>query len=414
MQNKWGKGLEQIMIDERDTVIEYFYGEYKKGILGKIIPMKVFIYKDSVQGEGLICNGGDLPSKSVEYDIKYCYIKNISLNEFSKGKYISIEYQSNTVRADVPNSTIILLGIKQIEKCFEVLNNTYKEFAKAEEQRKVKEALDKRKRDNENLIYEKKASEFYDKCYEFHIQKDTPVYKLLNENNKSVLIYLDENRNLNFLKIDGYGREETNGLILYNDIHYYEKAGNIHYVSNIHSEYSNYVGGITGGTISKLATVGGGALFGLLGMGIGAVLSYKPIQQEPSESHFTIDSDINKIDERSTILNFYSDVKKQYVDITLPQDIFNFFQTYIPEKKKDIVDELEKRTIVNQSSDVIANGDLLKVPANLNGTESKGNVCNNVEDDFIDRVNKLKVMKESGLLTDDEFNELKGKLLDSI
>ena len=34
--------------------------------------------------------------------------------------------------------------------------------------------------------------------------------------------------------------------------------------------------------------------------------------------------DIKKIDDRNVILNFYSEIKKQYIDIELPQDIYNF------------------------------------------------------------------------------------------
>ena len=68
-----------------------------------------------------------------------------------------------------------------------------------------------------------------------------------------------------------------------------------------------------------------------MGMTFGAALTYKPSVQEPVHTSFSIDSDIQKIDDRSVLLNFYSDAKKQYIDIELPQDLYNFFQTYLPE-----------------------------------------------------------------------------------
>ncbi len=168
------------------------------------------------------------------------------------------------------------------------------------------------------------------------------------------------------MKIDGYAHEENNGIITYENIHYYEKAGNVSYVTDIHGNYSSFGGSMTGGKFSKLATVGGGVLFGFMGMALGAALTYKPAEQKAINTSFSIDSDIKKIDDRSVILNFYSEMKKQYIDIELPRDIYNFLQTYLPEKKYGIVDELEKKTIVHQSTDIIGNGRLLKVDIKTN------------------------------------------------
>lgn len=98
-----------------------------------------------------------------------------------------------------------------------------------------------------------------------------------------------------------------------------------------------------------------------MGMAVGTALTYKPAEQKAVNTSFSIDSDIKKIDDRSVILNFYSDIKKQYIDIELPQDIYNFLQTNLPEKKYGIVDELEKKTVVHKLTDVIENGSMLKV-----------------------------------------------------
>lgn len=101
--------------------------------------------------------------------------------------------------------------------------------------------------------------------------------------------------------------------------------------------------GIFGGSFSKLTAVGGGLLFGLMGMALGTALTYKPMEKESVDTSFYLDSDIKKIDDRNIILNFYSEAKKQYIDIELPKDIYNFLQTYFPEKKYSIVNELEKK-----------------------------------------------------------------------
>ena len=141
----------------------------------------------------------------------------------------------------------------------------------------------------------------------------------------------------------GYTQEESNGVISFEDIHYYEKAGEIHYVTDIRGSCSNYGGSITGGNISKLAAAGGGLLFGMLGMAAGALLTYKPAEIKSGGTQFDINSDVKVVVSRCVILKFYSETQIQYLDIELPADIYNFLQTHLPEKKYNIVLELEKR-----------------------------------------------------------------------
>lgn len=173
---------------------------------------------------------------------------------------------------------------------------------------------------------------------------------------------------------------------------------------------------MTGGNFSKLAVAGGGLLFGFMGMALGAALTYKPAEQKAINTSFSIDSDIKKVDDRSVMLNFYSEMKKQYIDIELPQDIYNFLQTYLPEKKYGIVDELEKKTVVHQSTDIIENGKLLKVNirSDVPSIEQKELQETNAMENFKLKVEKLKMMKDAGLLSDEKFAEEQAKLLNMI
>ena len=136
---------------------------------------------------------------------------------------------------------------------------------------------------------------------------------MFSDKNIVALIYIDEDKSLNFLKIDGYAQEENNGVISYENIHYYEKAGNVSYVTDIHGNYTSFGGSMASGNFSKLATVGGGLLFGFMGMALGVALTYKPTEQKAVNTSFSIESDIKKIDDRNVILNFYSEIKKQYL-----------------------------------------------------------------------------------------------------
>ena len=121
-------------------------------------------------------------------------------------------------------------------------------------------------------------------------------------------------------------------------------------------------------------------------------------EQKAINTSFSIDSDIKKIDDRSVILNFYSEMKKQYIDIELPRDIYNFLQTYLPEKKYGIVDELEKKTIVHQSTDIIGNGRLLKV-------DIKSNISSIGQNELNDS-NLMEIKYETGCTNIAEIHQL--------
>ena len=305
--------------------------------------------------------------------------------------------------------------MENAKKWLNIIKETKSAFIEKErEQQQIKTEREEEQR-RKVVEKEQEALRFYQKCYSFHIKETTPIYQLFSEKSKVALIYIDEKKSLNFLKIDGYALEENNAIISYENIHYYEKAGNVSYATDINGNYSSFGGSMTGGNFSKLATVGGGLLFGVMGMALGASLTYKPAEQKAISTSFSIDSDIKKIDDRSVMLNFYSEMKKQYVDIELPQDIYNFLQTYLPEKKYGIVDELEKQTVVRQSADIIEQGRLLKADIQSDQSiEQKKMQNTDAMENFKLKVEKLKVMKEAGLLSDEKFAEEQEKLLNMI
>lgn len=131
-----------------------------------------------------------------------------------------------------------------------------------------------------------------------------------------------------------------------------------------------------------------------MGMAVGAMLSYKPAEYTlPTHipGNLDISSELTKIDERSVILNYYSEQHKQYMDIELPQDIYNFMQTHLPEKKYAIVIEKEKQSAVAGSQPAIT-------------------AANN-EDTSIQRLTKLKQLYEMELITEAEYAERKKEIL---
>lgn len=110
---------------------------------------------------------------------------------------------------------------------------------------------------------------------------------------------------------------------------------------------------------------------------------------------------------------YYSDIKRQYIDIELPSNIFNFLQTHLPEKKYGIVEELERKAVTHQSIEAIQSGAVLN-HGSSRVIEKLSEQSNNTMDNFKMKVEKLKLMKEAGLLSEQEFDIEKKKLLNSI
>lgn len=403
-------------MDEKfEKCIDFYYGEYKNGIFGKKFKIRLGVYSSQIEGDGFSFYDNILSTNPYSFEILYDNIIKVYIGEIGKDSALFIEYDPKSL-VNSKKSILALPGMENAKKWLNIIEETRSVFmGKKQEQQQIKL---EREEEQRRLVVEKEqeALQFYQNCYSFHIKETTPIYQLFSEKGKIALIYIDEKKSLNFLKIDGYAHEENNAIIAYENIHYYEKAGNVSYATDIHGNYSSFGGSMTGGKFSKLATAGGGLLFGVMGMALGAALTYKPAEQKPISTSFSIDSDIKKIDDRSVILNFYSEMKKQYMDIELPQDIYNFLQTYFPEKKYSIVDELEKKTVVHQSTDIIEQGRLLKadIQSDIQSIEQKKLQEMDVMENFKLKVEKLKIMKEAGLLSDEKFAEEQEKLLNMI
>lgn len=350
-----------------EKCIDFYYGEYKSGLLSKKYDIKLGVYPSKLVGMGFEYYNNGLSKEVFSFEIICSEILKIYIDKISKAETLFIEYRGASIVKD-KKSVVALPGMDNVERWLNLVEVTTQKY---KQQQREKQQLElKRQEESHKAIIQidEKAKKFYEKCYMFHVKETTPSYQLFTDKNKIALIYIDQNKALNFLKIDGYSQEENNAVISHENIHYYEKAGSISYSTDIHGNYSSFGGSITGGNFSKLASVGGGLLFGTIGMAMGAALTYKPIKQTPMTTTF----------------------KRQYVDIELPQDIYNFLQTYLPEKRYGLVDELEKKSIINQSG---------------------GNVeCS----DFKQKIEKLKMMKEAGLFSDEKFREEQEKLLQMI
>jgi len=396
---------------------EHFIGDFrKKGLISKKYEVTLDVYPRFIKGFGFgwSWDNNTINDEQIEFNIRIFDIRTTSIIYIDGIKAIKVEYKKVD---DVlgSNHVLVLPNLPDCDKAITVIKQA-KDVAE-------QDIISERKLLEENFIKQqeeqKARQDFFDKCYEFHIgNKQRPTFELNRSNLQVAVIYIDEDKNFNFLRIDGVNKEESNGIIAFSKLHYYEKAGNIHYTTNISGKYSNFGGSFTGNTFSKKATFWGGLLFGTMGLAAGALFTQKPAEFNMPDTNFSIDSEVQKIDDRNVIINYYSDAHKQFIDIELPAEIYNFLQTYLPEKKYGIVMELEKETAIKQSKAQIENGSYLKIP-NSNIEKKIGDRNQQIEpatsmSDFKQKMEKLKTMYECGILNDEEFMEEKKKILSSL
>lgn len=387
-------------MDKTEKCQQMFSSEYKISFF-KTVKMHVYIYASYIQCEGI----KNFDGTTYTYDIDFEDLRSVDISTANGQKCLTIEFKSPSLFDSDNKSVLYILGLSDFEKCQRLILH-YKDlhFHFIEQQKQIKI-----EREEKTKHKEMEAKEFFDECYRFHVSENTPTFQIFSEKNKVVLIYIDNHKALNFLKIDGYEKNEDVGMIPYDSIHYYEKAGSVHYVSETNGSYSSFGGSLTGATFSKKAALFHGIMFGPIGMAAATLMSYKPSQQKQSETHFDLSSETKRIDERNVILNFYSDERKQYVDIELPQDTYNFLQTYLPDKRYSIVTELEKHTAVQNIAQGTARLDAPADTPKLPKEKTKLSI-----DEFKEKVEKLKIMYEAGMLTDVEFANAKTELLSSI
>ena len=380
-----------------------YTGEYKNGFIGKK-KVKLEVFEKFIKGNGVEY----YLDKFIDcyFSVNYEDIKKVEIREIKNIECLVIEYVDVESKSLIQDYTIVFPNLKDIEEALLYVHKMYNreieekaERDRVQFEREQKQLLEKRQ-------YEEESRKYYEQCFDFHIiNNNNPYYELKKDNLHFVGIYIDKNKSMNFLSIDGYSKDENNAIIPYEKIHYYEKAGSIHYVSEVNGNYSSFGGSFYSGSISKKTTAIAGLLFGPMGMAMGALFTHKPSEYKSPTVNLNISSETIKIDDRSVILNYYSDIKQQLMDIELPEDIYNFLQTYLPEKKYGIVVELEKRQVLDKHGQMKKN--------------VEGNGVIKIEQDdimqaFENKLNKLTMMREKGILSDVEFEQEKRKLLAEI
>lgn len=383
----------------------------KNTLFSKPKEFNILFYKDYIDVNCYIASkdGDDINYRFTHVKAEYSEIASVQTEILNKYNYLQFTLTHNK------NSGVFYLfpitdnnNDMTTVLCDNIENFRNRQNAKNELDNELRRKAEELKRQKELELEENLL--FYKNTYDFHIKSDTPHYTFESSDDSCSLLYISNNKSLNFLAIDGKSRQEVNGIIPYDHIHYYEKAGTIHYVTAVNASYtegSSFGGSFKPGRCSIASSMLGGLLFGPMGMAIGAMAGYKPAEYTPptyTPGHMEVQSNQVRIDERSVILNYYSDEHKQYMDIELPQDIFNFLQTHYAEKKYDIVIELEKQNAASANKQISSNNSSTELFENT--TDKKTYIKQRLAD--------LKELFEDGLINETDYETRKKEILSEI
>lgn len=382
---------------------QHFLGDYRSGLL-KNEKICLEICQDYIKGRACV-EDADSSRTYMNFSIKFDDINNVTIVPFDKTKAIKIEGKQEAFYSNEKNHCIVyVVGLKNMEEAYDVL------LDRIQIHEEEKERLVLAEKERERVAYEKEQAryereqqsiKFYEEYYQVYLgEKNIPHYIFEENELKITALYVDDAKNINIIAIDGNKLDYTHAMIEADNIHYYEKAGAIHYTTSINGTGHSFGGSFTPAKWKATPSILGGLLFGTLGMTVGMIKGYKPSEYNAGSGYINITSTTEKIDDRNVILNYYSQAKRQYIDIELPQDIYNYLQTYLPDKKYDIVIEVEKH-------------DTIYDKMQIESTSNK-NIALASEESFKDRVDKLLLLKEMGLITEEEYEIKRKELLEMI
>ena len=385
----------------------YYSGVFKKSAFGKKITISVQVFDNGmVTLHGIYSDkNGSLFDLEADYDgsaEKIISVERTTLSGRVPGMIVRIKTES--IVADAGTMDIAFPNASdEVYEALKANKEKFENLARIRKQRMVSEREKQAAR--EKQLREEGGAYLTASYNKYIVPQETPVYPLVSEDYRKAVIFIGKDRSLNFLSIDGVEKTESVGTIPYEKIHYYDTAGNIHYTTDISGEMNTFGGSFKGASFSKTGVILGALFGGFAGGAVAMAASYRPGEVTAPNTTVNIKSDVHKIDDRSVMLNYYSDLRGQYMDLELPNDIYNFLQTHLPDKRYGIVTEIEKREAVRAHESDAVLLETAKAPQPMIA-EKKDDM-----DDFKRKVEKLKTLKEAGLLTDEEFIEERNKLL---
>jgi hypothetical protein len=360
--------------DQEPACLGHYVGAYRaRGLLAKTQECELFIYDEGVQGYGYRVTEGSAEGWWGVFDFSMEEIAQATPCSVDGQEALQLICKQRSV-AGVRQVTITLPGLVGCVEAARQLEATRQAARHEQRQRQEQEAEARRLAAEQQRQLEKDREAFLQQAVEFHLGKRPPTYILTQEEHKLAAMFLDELQGLHFVAVDASRMEERHGVIPYDQIHYYERAGAIHYVTEIQGQYASLGGSFTMGGWNWEEDYG----FGNMGMEPGGVMGDALTSVVLPSTSGSLRSKATRVDDRNIILNYYSDAHRQFMDLELPSDSYNFLQTHLPGKKYDIVLEVEKQAAVRRQTET--QGELQK-PDEMPALETGAAACGMAQGD---------------------------------
>ena len=345
------------IIDKKDRACRYCHknkktlirtdSTYKESILAKAETFNLFVSNCIISGSAFIekiitAEDGSTHSSSPEKGQFIFFLKDItSVAEKKYGKSTALEicvdepiitedtYEMNSVKLMLPN----LEEIPFIAKTIITARDEFLEDLKEERQ---KYGFKMTSDASSKLKLEAQQKEFFDSQYSSHLN-DTNMPVFIFDENKSqkqiAVMYIDENKDINFLGINGTLFQSVHGVISYKNISYIDKPEALTFIPAA----ENIVDGGNFITIGSdvLSEMLKGILFEAMHMNEGMMEGYKTPASYELE-HKNIPSDVEY-----AVLNFYSDMIEQYVTIYITEEMYEFLVKHLGNIPFDLSKEVE-------------------------------------------------------------------------
>lgn len=345
------------IIDKKDRSCRYCHknkktlirtdSTYKESILAKAETFNLFVSNCIISGsafiEKIITNeDGTTHSSPSEKGQFIFFLKDItSVSEKKYGKSAALEicvdepiitedtYEMNSVKLTLPNLDEIPFIVKTIITARDEFLEDLKEERQKYGFKMTSDASSKFK-------LEAQQKEFFDSQYSSHLNDNNIPIFIFDESKaqKQIsLMYIDENKNINFLGINGTDFQSVHGFISYKSINYIDKPSSL----TFNPESDDTVDGGNFITIGSdiLNEMLKGILFEAMHMKEGMMEGYKAPNSYELE-HKNIPSDVEY-----AVLNFYSDIIEQYVTIYITEEMYEFLVKYLGDMPFDLNKQIE-------------------------------------------------------------------------
>ena len=149
-----------------EKCIDFYYSDYKNGIFGKKISIRLAVYPSYIEGIGFGVYENQLNNNASTFEISFGNLIKVYIGQLGKEQMLCIDYLADSVVYN-KKSILALPGIQDVNKCVALIDKTKNEY-EIEKNRKEQRRIElQAEQDRLAIENEQKAEKFYKECLHF-------------------------------------------------------------------------------------------------------------------------------------------------------------------------------------------------------------------------------------------------------